>query len=398
MSAIVVVEALRTPRGIAKESGALHGVKPIELLAGLLREMRTRTGLDTDCVQDGVFGCVTQTGEQGGNIGKAASLLADWSPFMSAVTINRYCSSGLSAVNLAAQQAQNLNAVTVAGGVEMMSRVPMFSDDAPFYADKSLSRRIGFFPPPWTSDLVATRHGITREACDEYAALSQSRAAAARRAGIACSMVPVCDASGAVLLAQDETIREGNTYAKLATLKTVYEDGAGGLDAWWLDKEPECGRIVHVHTAGNAPSMADGASVVLLAPQALAKEMGLRTRARIVAQADACVPLVQTGAVDATRRALDKAGLSPKDIDLWEVRDSFAAITLHYIQTLDISLDRFNVNGSSIALGHPMGATGAMLVSCLLDEMERRDLRYGVAALAGATGVATATVFERNSS
>lgn len=392
---IVVVEALRTPRGIAKETGALHRVTPMELLAGLLRELRSRTGVDTNEVADGVFGCVTQTAEQGGNIGKAACLLADWSPSVPAVTINRYCASGLSAVNLAAQQASNLQGLAVAGGVEMMSRVPMFSDQAPFYTDQVLSQQIGFMPPPWTSDLVATRHNISREDCDAYAALSQSRAATARRAGVAKSMVPVRDAQGMLLLDHDENIRESSTQEKLATLRTVYEAGAGGLDDWGLQREPELGRINHVHTAGNAPCMADGASAVLLGTQEAAARLGLHARARIVAHADACVALTQTGAVDATRMALARAGLAVQDIDLWEVRDSFAAITLHYIRTLGIPLDRFNVNGSSIALGHPMGATGAMLVSCLLDEMERRGLRYGVAALAGASGVATATVFER---
>jgi acetyl-CoA C-acetyltransferase len=367
----------------------------MELLAGVLRELQRRVGLDTEQVADGVFGCVTQTGEQGGNIGKSACLLADWSPHLSAVTINRYCASGLSAVNWAAQQARDSDALAVGGGVEMMSRMPMFGDKVPYYTDRGLADRIGFVPPPWSSDLVATRHGITREECDVYAALSQSRALAARRMGMSRSMVPVRDAGGAVLLDHDENVREANTVEKLATLRTVYEPGANGLDQWGLSREPELKQINHVHTAGNAPCMADGAAAVLLGSAEAATRLGLPVRARILAHADACVPLTQTGAVNATRKALAKAGLGVTDIDLWEVRDSFAAITLHYIRSLGIDLQRFNVNGSSIALGHPMGATGAMLVSCLLDEMEQRDLRYGVAALPGAFGVATATVFER---
>lgn len=314
---------------------------------------------------------------------------------MPAVTINRYCASGLSAVNWATQQARDAGALAVAGGVEMMSRVPMFGDQAPFYADEAMSRQIGFLPMPWTSDLVATRHNISREDCDVYAALSQSRAAAARDSGIAKSMVPVRNHDGVILLDNDENIRATNTLEKLASLRTVYEPGAGGLDDWGLQKEPELGSIRHVHTAGNAPCMADGAAAVLLGTRAAADRLGLPQRARILAFADACVPLTQTGAVDATRKALAKANLSVQDIDLWEVRDSFAAITLHYIRSLGISLDCFNVNGSAIALGHPLGATGAMLVSCLLDEMEKRQLRYGVCAIAGAAGVATATVFER---
>ncbi len=391
----VVIEALRTPRGAAKETGALHSVTPMELLAGLLRELAQRTSVDTAEVADGVFGCVTQTGEQGGNIGKAACLLAGWSPHLSAVTINRYCASGLSAVNWAAQQARDADGLAVAGGVEMMSRVPMFGDKAPYYADRALGGRIGFVPPPWSSDLVATRHGFSREDCDGYAALSQARALAARSRGLGRSMVPVLDAQGQLLLDHDENIRASNTLEKLATLRPVYEAGANGLDDWGLAREPELGQIQHVHTAGNAPCMADGAAAVLVGTADAAARLGLPVRARILAHADACVPLTQTGAVDATQKALAKAGLSVADIDLWEVRDSFAAITLHYIRSLGIPLEKFNVNGSSIALGHPMGATGAMLVSCLLDEMATRDLRYGVAALPGAFGVATATVFER---
>ena len=395
MSHSVVIEALRTPRGAAKETGALHSVTPMELLAGVLRELAQRTGVDTNEVADGVFGCVTQTGEQGGNIGKSACLLADWSPHLSAVTINRYCASGLSAVNWAAQQARDVNGLAVAGGVEMMSRVPMFGDKVPYYSDRALGGRIGYVPPPWSSDLVATRHGFSREDCDGYAALSQARALAARNRAVARSMVPVLDTQGQVLLDQDENIRAANTLEKLATLRPVYELGANGLDDWGLAREPELGQIQHVHTAGNAPCMADGAAAVLVGTAEAATRLGLPVRARILAHADACVPLTQTGAVDATHKALAKAGLSVADIDLWEVRDSFAAITLHYIRSLGIPLEKFNVNGSSIALGHPMGATGAMLVSCLLDEMEARDLRYGVAALPGAFGVATATVFER---
>ncbi len=272
----------------------------------------------------------------------------------------------LSAVNWAAQQARDANGLAVAGGVEMMSRVPMFGDKVPYYTDRTLGGRIGYVPPPWSSDLVATRHGFGREDCDGYAALSQARALAARNRGVARSMVPVLDAQGQVLLDQDENIRAANTLEKLATLRPVYEPGANGLDDWGLAREPELGQIQHVHTAGNAPCMADGAAAVLIGTAEAAKRLGLPVRARILAHADACVPLTQTGAVDATQKALAKAGLSVADIDLWEVRDSFAAITLHYIHSLGIPLEKFNVNGSSIALGHPMGATGALLVSCLL--------------------------------
>jgi len=391
----LIVDAVRTPRGLAKPEGALHTMRPADLLAFSIRAIFERTRVDPEAIVDAVFGCVTQTAEQGGNIGKVASALANASPRMSAVTVNRYCASGLTAVNFAALQAHAGEAFALAGGVEMMSRVPMFGDAAPHYSERELAARIESMPPPWTSDLIATRRGYTRAQCDGYAALSQARAAQARRSLPMPSMIAVTDAQGQLLLDRDETIRESSTADKLASLKTIYADGAGGLDDWALAREPALGRIDHVHTAGNAPCMADGAAAVLLAsPQALARHR-LQARARIVAMADACVALAQTGAVEATQLALTRAGLGVSDIDLWEVRDSFAAITLDYIERVGVDLDRFNVNGSSIALGHPMGATGAMLISCLLDEMDRRKLRRGVVAIAGAQGVATATVIER---
>lgn len=389
-----IIEALRTPRGLPKVTGALHGLKPAELLGQHLTVLRERTGVDVAQVVDAAFGCVTQTGEQGGNIGKVACMLGGWGPTVPAVTINRYCASGLSAVHFAAQQAIGMDGLAIGGGVEMMSRVPMFGDKAPHYEDTELAEQIGFRPPPWTSDLIATRHGYTREQCDAYAALSQSRAVTARAEVPMPSLCPVFGHDQQLLLARDETPRSESTLDKLATLRTVYEDGANGMDAWALAQEPDLGSIRHVHTAGNAPCMADGAAAVLLASPTAAMRCGLRPRARILAMADACIPLSQTGAVDATFKALAAARLRPEDVELWEVRDSFAAITLHYIDALKAPIERFNVNGSSIALGHPMGATGAMLISCLLDEMDRRNLRYGVVAIAGAAGVATASVIE----
>lgn len=392
-SHVGVLDAVRTPRGIARATGALHALAPVQLLAQLLRAGMERVNVDDDQVVDGVFGCVTQTGAQGGNIGKTACLVAGLSPHMSAVTINRYCASGLSAVNWAAQQARDLEAVTLAGGVEMMSRVPMLSDDGPLYRDPETVQATGFMPISWMADMVATQHDINRADCDEYAATSQQRAAAANARPAPRSLLPVRDAQGAVLLARDETVRPATTVQSLAGLKPLHADDAA-LDQRGLGRFPQVTEVSHVHTVGNAPCPADGAAVVMLAPEGLARRNNWPLRARILAHADACVPNDQTGAVPATRRALQRAGLSPAEVDLWEVRDSFAAVTLHYLRAFDIPLSRFNVNGSSIALGHPMGATGAMLVSCLLDEMEARGLRYGVVAIAGAAGVATATVFE----
>ena len=394
--AAVIIEALRTPRGIAKPTGALHPVKPVDLLAGVFRAMRERLELDTALVEDAVVGCVTQTGEQGGNVGKTAALVAGWSPTVSAATINRYCASGLSALNWAALQAGSGDSVVAAGGVEMMSRVPMLSDNAPLYADPEISALAGFLPLPLAADIVATREGISRADCDRYAALSQGRAAAAAGQGLfARSIVPVRDRDGRVLLEHDETIRPATTEASLAALKTVYEDGAKGLDAEALRRNPDLSRIEHVHTVGNAPCMADGAALAIVASERRAREAGLVPRARILAGVDGSSSGGLSGDIAASRKALSRAGLTVSDIDLFEVRDSFAAPTIHYLRAMGISLDRFNVNGSSIALGHPLGATGIMLVATLVDELERRGARYGLAAITGAMGLASAIVVER---
>jgi len=397
VSQAVIIDAIRTPRAIAKDTGALHSLTPIDLLAGVLQAMQKRQAFDTKDIADAVFGCVTQTGEQGGNIGKAALAIAGWDKSVPAVTINRYCASGLTAVNLASMQATAADGLALAGGVEMMSRVAMLSDKAPLYSDPATSQAAQFFPLPLTADVLATREGITRADCDAYAALSQARAAAAIDSGrFAKSQVPVVAKDGRVLLERDETVRRGNTVEKLASMKTVYETGAGGLDAMILELNPDLTSVSHVHTAGNAPCMADGAAVALLATAASAKQLGLLPRARIIAHADAGAAGGLSGDGEATRKALARAKLRIDDIDLFEVRDSFAAPTLSYMRTLGVPVEKFNVNGSSIALGHPLGATGCMLISTLLDELERRNLRYGLAAITGAMGIATATVIDRD--
>ncbi|AQV99364.1 Acetyl-CoA acetyltransferase (plasmid) [Cupriavidus necator] len=392
-----IVDAVRSPRGQARATGALAGVKPVHLLAQMYEALAARTGIDTGAVEDAVIGCVSQSGEQGSNIGKIAALYAGWNPSMSAATINRFCSSGLSAVSLAALQAGAADGLAVGGGVEMMSRVPMFSDNGAWRNDPEIAEATHFMSPGIGADLVATRYGFSREACDDYAVLSQQRAAAAREAGrFTASIVPVRDMAGEIVLKQDETIRTGATVAKLASMEPAFAtEGEAGGDARLLRHFLELDAIRHVHHAGNSPCMADGAALVLVASGNALQRHGLRPRARITAVADACVPFVQTGAVEATQKALQRAGLSLADIDLFEVRDSFAGVTLHYINTLGIDIERFNVNGSSIALGHPMGATGAMLVSTALDELERIDGRYAMVAIPGAAGVAVAMVVER---
>ena len=396
MSALII-DAIRTPRGRGgAKGGALSEMRASDLLAGLFTEMASRhAGIETS-VEDAIIGCATQVGDQGGNIAKTAAIRANWPATVSGLTVNRYCASGLSAVNLGAAQANSNEACYLAGGVEMMSRTPMFADKGALFVDPDVAKSAAFVHPILGADLVANLHDISRNDCDAYAALSQQRAAAARESGAFKSIVPVRNAAGDVLLEQDETIRAGVTAESLSEIEPSFPKIGNPKE---LDRlkalYPDLSEIRHVHHAGNAPAMADGASLVLLANEDAAKEQGLKPRARILATAEANVAITQTGAVDATLKALKRAKLDIKDIDLWEARDSFAAVTLHYIRTLGLDIERFNVNGSSIAIGHPLGATGAMLVSTLLDEMDARDLRFGVVAIAGAAGVASASVIER---
>jgi len=393
----LIVDAIRTPRGRGgSKGGALSNIRAADLLAGLFSEMARRHPGSELAVEDAIIGCVSQVGDQGGNVAKTAAIRANWPATVSGLTVNRFCASGLAAVNVAAAQS-NANATCyLGGGVELMSRTPMFADKGALFADPEIAASASAVHPILAADLVATLHDISREDCDGYAALSQQRAEAARSRGAFTSLVPVHDAGGTVVLAQDETIRSGVTAEGLSKIDASFPIiGNPDETARLLSAYPAIDEIRHVHHAGNAPAMADGASLVLLANPEAARQHGLRPRARILGTAEANVAITQTGAVDATLKALARAKLDVRNIDLWEVRDSFAAVTLHYIRTLGLNLDTFNVNGSSIALGHPLGATGAMLVGTLLDEMDARDLRYGVVAIAGAAGVASACVIER---
>ncbi|WP_417587982.1 acetyl-CoA C-acyltransferase [Pararhodobacter oceanensis] len=390
-----IIDAIRTPRGRGKAGATLSELRAVDLLGGLFTEMAQRfDGLDS-YADDTLIGCATQVGDQGANIGKAASLMAGWAHSAPAATLNRFCASGLSATAMMAERAAIHDVVTVAGGVEMMSRTPMLSDKGAMFMDPEIARKLGAMHPGVAADLVATQFGFSREDCDAYAALSQERAAAAQDAGRFRSIVPVRNAAGEVLLAQDETIRRGNTAEKMAALEPAFVKAGEGRDGDTVRALfPDLGPLTHVHHAGNSPAMADGAALVVLASEAAAKRHGLKPRARIISTAEANVAITQIGAVEATRKALARANMSADDMDLWEVRDSFAAVTLHYIQQMEAPMDKFNVNGSSIALGHPMGATGAVLVGSLLDELELRGLRRGVVAITGAAGVASAAVLE----
>ena len=396
-----IADAVRTPRGKGNDKGSLKGVKPAELLAQTLRALAQRTALDTRRVNDAIFGCVTQTGDQGTSVGTLALPLAGWSDNVSAVTINRYCASGLSATNFAALQALHGDTLALGGGVEMMSRVPMGSDQGPLTHDLELQALAQLVPIGIAADAIATQRGYTREMLDTYAAASQQRAAAASARGMAPSMVPVTGADGQLLLDRDENIRASTTAQSLATMQPAFAQwGAKGGDAGWdaqLCRRYGLDSVAHVHHAGNSPAMADAAAAVLVGSRSALRQAGLAARARILGFADCGSDrmLALTGTVDAARLALARAGLQTKDIDLFEINEGFAAMALHFMDEMQVGHERVNVNGGAIAIGHAMGCTGAALVSVLLDELERRGQRYGCISICGAAGVASAMVVER---
>ncbi|MCO8251172.1 acetyl-CoA C-acyltransferase [Comamonas thiooxydans] len=398
MTQAFIIDAVRSPRGRGSDKGALKDIKPVDLLAQQLKALQQRTGIDTAEVCDGLFGCVTQTADQGANIGKLAMVRAGWSDAASGLTLNRYCASGLTAVQFAAAQALANDGLAVAGGIEMMSRVPMASDKGPLTHDLEFQRQTTLVPIGIAADAIATIEGFTREQCDEYALQSQQRAVAAREQGHFRSIIAVENAAGEAVLAQDETPRASTTLESLSSLAPAFaEMGAKyGVDAL-LCKQYGLSGIDHVQHAGNSPTMADGAAAVLVASPAAVERLGLKPRARILASADASVDhvLALTGAADATQKALQRAGLTVDDIDLFEVNESFAALMLHYMKHLNVAHEKLNVNGGAIALGHAMGSTGSTLVGMALDELERRNLRRAVVAICGAAGVAVAMVIER---
>jgi acetyl-CoA C-acetyltransferase len=397
-----IADAVRTPRGKGNDKGSLKGVKPAVLLAQSLQALARRTGLDTSQVNDAVFGCVTQTGDQGASVGTLALPLAGWSDTVSAVTLNRYCASGLSATNFAALQALHGDTLAVGGGIEMMSRVPMGSDQGPLTHDAQLQALAQLVPIGIAADAIATQRGYTREMLDSYAAASQQRAAAAAARGAAPSMVAVTGADGRVLLDRDENIRAGTTTQTLSVMQPAFAAwGAKGGDAGWdaqLCRRYQLPGIEHVHHAGNSPAMADAAATVLVGSAGALRRCGLRARARILGFADCGSDrmLALTGTVDAARLALARAGLQAQDIDRFEINEGFAAMALHFMDEMRVGHERVNVNGGSIAIGHAMGCTGAALVSVLLDELELRGLRYGCISICGAAGVASAMVLERS--
>ncbi|WP_374984898.1 acetyl-CoA C-acetyltransferase [Streptomyces fradiae] len=397
-----VYEAIRTPRGRGKANGSLHGTKPIDLVVGLMHEMRDRLpGLDPAAVDDVVLGVVSPLGDQGSDIAKIAAIAAGLPDTVAGVQQNRYCASGLEAVNTAAMKVRSgWEDLVLAGGVESMSRVPMGSDGGAWMSDPMTNHDTRFVPQGVSADLIATVEGFTRRDVDEYAALSQERAATAWKEGrFDRSVVPVRDRNGLVVLDHDEHMRPGTTADSLASLRpsfaTVGE--AGGFDAVALQKYHWVERIDHVHHAGNSSGIVDGAALVAVGSLAVGERYGLTPRARIVSAAvSGSEPTIMlTGPAPASRKALAKAGLTIGDIDLVEINEAFAAVVLRYARDMDLPLDRINVNGGAIALGHPLGATGAMILGTLVDELERQDKRYGLATLCVGGGMGIATVVER---
>lgn len=400
MSEAYIIDAIRTPRGKGKKDGSLYEVKPITLLTTLLNELQLRHQLDTSKVDDIVLGCVTPIGDQGGDIAKTAAIAAGWNDDVAGVQINRFCASGLEAVNMAAMKVRSgWEDLVVAGGVESMSRIPMGSDGGPWALDPETNLKSSFVPQGIGADLIATLDGYSREDVDNFAVKSQQKAAAAQSNGyFDQSVVPVKDHAGVVILEKDEFIKGNTTLEGLTKLNPSFEMmGQMGFDAVALQKYPEAQQINHVHHAGNSSGIVDGAAVVLLASEKAVKEQNLKPRAKVLATAlvgtDPTIML--TGPAPAARKALEKAGLTIDDIDLFEVNEAFAAVVMRFINELNVPAEKVNVNGGAIALGHPLGATGAMILGTLLDELERQDKKRGLATLCVGGGMGIATIIER---
>ncbi|WP_437936488.1 acetyl-CoA C-acetyltransferase [Sorangium sp. So ce341] len=409
MRDVFIVDAVRTPRGRGKAGkGALSGVHPQELLAQTLNRLAERTGIRKDDVEDVVVGCVTQAGEQGACVARTAILAAGWPDGVTGVTVNRFCGSGAQAVNFAAMGVMSgQQEVAVGGGVESMSRVPMGSDGAPLDGNNlALRKKLAMVPQGISADLIATIEGFSREDVDRFALDSQHKAERAAREGrFAKSLFTVVDLDGKPLLDRDEHPRAGATMEALAKLEPAFAGlgstpmGPAGetVDELARVRYPQVASIEHVHTAGNSSGIVDGAAVVLLASGDYVKAHGLRPRARLRAMATAgAEPVIMlTAPAPASERALKKAGMQARDVDLWEINEAFAAVPLQTARKLGIDLDRVNVNGGAIALGHPLGATGACLIGTALDELERADKATALITLCIGGGMGVATIIER---
>ncbi|MDE2402553.1 MAG: acetyl-CoA C-acetyltransferase [Burkholderiales bacterium] len=400
MTEAYIFDTVRTPRGKGKKDGSLHQATPVWLLRTLLQALQQRNQLDTSLVDDVVLGCVTPVGEQGADIARTAVLDAGWAESVAGVTLSRFCASGLEAVNMAtAKIAAGMEDMVVAGGVESMSRWPMGSDGGAWVMDPRVNTALHFVPQGISADLIATLEGFSRQDLDAFAAESHRRAAVAQAEGrFDKSIVPVKDLNGQIMLALDETIRKGTSVESLAKLMPSFEMmGTMGFDSTALDKYTTLERLHHVHHAGNSSGIVDGAALVLLGSKEAGIKAGLKPRARVrMASVIGSEPTIMlTGPTPACRKALNKLGMTAGDIDLWEINEAFATVPMKTARDLGVPLDRVNVNGGSIAMGHPLGATGALILGTALDELERTGKSTALATLCIGAGMGIATIIER---
>jgi acetyl-CoA C-acetyltransferase len=396
-----IYDAVRTPRGRGKPDGALHEVSTLRLAETALRALKDRNGLDTRLVDDVILGCVDPVGEAGGNVARAAAIVSDYGTHVPGVQINRFCASGLDAVNFAAAQVMaGQHDMTVGGGVESMSRVGMGASGGAWPVDPHIAIKSYFMPQGISADLIATKYGFSRDDCDAYAVESQHRAVNAWEEGrFAKSVVPVKDVNGLTLLAQDEHMRPETSMQSLAALKPsfVQMGEMGGFDAVAIEAHPEIEAVNHVHHAGNSSGIVDGSAALLIGTKEAGAAAGLKPRAKIRAFANVGSEpaLMLTGPIDVTHKLLKRAGMTKTDIDLFEINEAFAAVVLRYCQAFDLDPDKVNPAGGAIAMGHPLGASGAIILGIALDEMERADLSTAMITLCIGAGMGTATIIER---
>lgn len=402
MTDAYIYDAVRTPRGKGRPDGALHEVSSVALSAGVLNAVKARNGLDGHAVEDVIWGNVTQVGEQGGCLARSAVLLSDLDQSIPGLAINRFCASGMEAVNLAANQVKGgAGQAYIAGGVEMMGRVAMGSDGAAIAVDPSLAMKTYFVPQGISADIIATEYGFTRDMADALAVESQRRAALAWVENrFARSIVPVTDRNGLTILAHDEYMRPGTDMTTLAALKPAFKDMGEvmpGFDKIALMKYPHLERVEHIHHAGNSSGIVDGAAALLIGNAEFGRAQGLKPRARIRATAKIGTDptIMLTGPVPVTEKILRDSGMVIGDIDLFEVNEAFASVVLRFQQAFGVDPARVNVNGGAIAMGHPLGATGAIIIGTLLDELERTGKSTGLATLCIASGMGAATIIER---
>jgi len=400
MTEAYIYDAVRTPRGKGRADGSLNEITPIQLATQTLEALRERNDLDTSYVDDVILGCVTPVGEQGADIARVAAINANYAETTAGFQVNRFCASGLEATNIAAAKVMSGEAdMAIGGGVEAMSRVPMGSDGGAWPTDPSVAFHSYFVPQGISADLIATKYGISRDDADAYAVESHRRAKAAWDAHhFDNSVIPIKDVIGMTALAYDETVRPETSMQTLGALKPSFVDmGAFGFDNVAIQRYPEIETINHIHHAGNSSGIVDGAAGILIGSKEMGEKLGLKPRAKFRAMASiGSEPTIMlTGPSFAAEKALKKAGMSKKDIDVWELNEAFASVVLRFMQVLDIDHSDINVNGGAIAMGHPLGATGAMILGTALDELERSGRETALATLCIGAGMGTATIIER---